>query len=38
MFDFMRAVIKRVHLTVASVGKQQIALADYIATAGKGRL
>ena len=38
MFDFMRAVIKRVHLTVASVGKQQVALADYIATAGKGRL
>ncbi|WP_456380746.1 cyclic nucleotide-binding domain-containing protein [Thiolapillus sp.] len=38
MFDFMRAVIKRVHHTLANIGKQQMALADYISTAGKGRL
>jgi len=38
MFNFMRAVIKRVHHTVANISKQQTALADYISTAGKGRL
>lgn len=38
MFDFMRAVIKRVHHTVASVNKQMGDLSDYISTAGKGRL
>ena len=38
MFDFMRAVIKRVHHTVANISKQQMALSDYISTGGKGRL
>ena len=38
MFDFMRAVIKRVHNTVASIGQQQIELADYISTGGRGRI
>ncbi len=38
MYDFMRAVIKRVHQTLADIGKQQLALADYITTAGKGKL
>lgn len=37
MFDFMRAIIKRVHRTVADIGKQQMALSDYISTGGKGR-
>lgn len=37
MFDFMRAVIKRVHHTVNDISKQQLALADYISTGGKGR-
>jgi len=37
MFDFMRAVIKRVHRGVLGLNKQQEALANYIATAGKGR-
>ncbi len=38
MFDFMRAVIKRVHHTVTEISKQQLALSEYIGTAGKGRL
>lgn len=38
MFDFMRAVVKRVHKTVADIGKQQMALSDYITSGGKGRL
>ena len=38
VFDFMRAVIKRVHNTVASIGQQQIELADYISTGGRGRI
>ncbi len=37
MFNFMRAVIKRVHHTVSAIGKQQMALSDYISTGGKGR-
>jgi CRP-like cAMP-binding protein len=37
MFDFMSAVIKRVHGTLTTIGKQQTALSDYISTAGKGR-
>ncbi len=37
MFDFMRAVIKRVHQTVASINTQNMALSDYLATTGKGR-
>ena len=38
MFDFMRAIIKRVHHTVSNISKQQLALAEYISTGGKGRL
>ncbi len=38
IYDFMRAIIKRAHHIAAEIGKQQLALADYIATAGKGRL
>ncbi|KXF80598.1 Crp/Fnr family transcriptional regulator [Enterovibrio coralii] len=37
VFDFMRAVVKRVHHTVTAIGQQQAELADYIATGGKGR-
>ncbi len=37
MFDFMRAVIKRVHHTLADIGRQQMALQDYITHGGKGR-
>lgn len=38
IFDFMRAIIKRVHSTLSNISKQQIALAEYISTGGKGRL
>lgn len=38
MFDFMRAIIKRVHHTVNDISKQQMALADYIGSGGKGRM
>ncbi|MCK5813350.1 MAG: cyclic nucleotide-binding domain-containing protein [Cocleimonas sp.] len=38
MFDFMRAVIKRVHHTVSKISKQQLALSDYVSTAGRGQL
>lgn len=38
MFNFMRAVIKRVHSTVAAIGNQQMALSDYISSGGKGRV
>ena len=38
MFDFMRAVIKRVHKTIAEIGKQQMILSDYISTSGKRHL
>ncbi len=37
MFDFMRAIIKRVHHSVANISKQQMALSDYISSGGKGR-
>ncbi|MDD1791625.1 cyclic nucleotide-binding domain-containing protein [Enterovibrio makurazakiensis] len=37
VFDFMRAVVKRVHHTVTAIGQQQAELAEYIATGGKGR-
>lgn len=37
MFDFMRAVIKRVHHTLTDIGRQQAALAEYISSGGKGR-
>lgn len=35
MFDFMRAVIRRVHQTAASLGRQQQELADYVSRGGK---
>ena len=38
MFNFMRAVIKRVHHTVNDISKQQMALSDYIGSGGKGRM
>ncbi len=38
VFDFMRAVIKRVHHTVASIAQQQLELSDYISTGGRGRI
>ncbi len=38
MFDFMRAIIKRVHHSVAMISEQKIALSDYIASGGKGRM
>lgn len=37
VFDFMRAVIKRVHHMVATIGRQQMELTDYIASGGRGR-
>ncbi|WP_434358768.1 cyclic nucleotide-binding domain-containing protein [Parasalinivibrio latis] len=37
VFDFMRAVVRRVHHTVSAIGQQQAELADYIATGGRGR-
>ncbi len=36
MFDFMRAIIKRVHHTLADIGKQQMALSTYISTGSYG--
>lgn len=38
VFDFMRAVIKRVHSTLTSINRQQMELSNYIATGGSGRL
>lgn len=35
LYDFMRAVIMRVHHTSASISRQRQELADYIATGGK---
>ena len=35
MYDFMRAIIARVHQSRASISRQQQELADYIATGGK---
>ncbi|MFN8099511.1 MAG: cyclic nucleotide-binding domain-containing protein [Dermatophilaceae bacterium] len=35
LYDFMRAIIARVHASRASISRQQQELADYIATAGK---
>lgn len=35
MFDFMRAVIIRVHQTAASLGRQQQELTDYVSRGGK---
>ncbi|MCF6167123.1 cyclic nucleotide-binding domain-containing protein [Lutibacter sp.] len=38
MFNFMRAIIKRVHHTVRAVNSKQKDLTDYISSGGKGRL
>ncbi|MEI2776826.1 MAG: cyclic nucleotide-binding domain-containing protein [Tetrasphaera sp.] len=35
IYDFMRAIIARVHQTRASISRQHLELADYIATGGK---
>ncbi|MBD3893917.1 cyclic nucleotide-binding domain-containing protein [Hydrogenophaga sp.] len=37
VYNFMRAVIKRVHSVVAAVSAQQMALEQYISTGAKGR-
>ena len=37
IFNFMRAVIKRVHTVVATVGEHEMELRQYIATGGRGR-
>lgn len=38
VYNFMRAVIKRVHRVVAAIGAQQLELERYISSGGKGRL
>ena len=38
IFNFMRAVIKRVHSTLTAINRQQNELLAYIQTGGKGRL
>ena len=38
MFNFMRAVIRRVHAVISAVGKQQMALSEYVVSGGKGRM
>jgi CRP-like cAMP-binding protein len=38
MFNFMRAVIKRVHSTLTAINRQQNELLSYIQTGGRGRL
>ncbi|MDP2574234.1 cyclic nucleotide-binding domain-containing protein [Vibrio penaeicida] len=37
IFNFMRAIVKRVHHTVSAIGQQQSELTHYIATGGRGR-
>ncbi len=37
IFDFMRAVIKRVHHTLSSIVQQQSELTDYITSGARGR-
>jgi len=37
MFNFMRAIIKRVHHTVRAINRKQNDLTDYISSGGKGR-
>lgn len=37
IFNFMRAVIKRVHQVVATVGEHEMELRHYISTAGRQR-
>ena len=38
IFNFMRAVIKRVHSTLTAINRQQNELFTYIQTGGRGRL
>ncbi len=38
MYDFMRAIIKRVHHTLYSLNQQQSALQDYISSGARGRV
>lgn len=38
IFNFMRAVIKRVHSTLTAINRQQNELLTYIQTGGRGRL
>lgn len=38
VFNFMRAVIKRIHHVATVVGQQERELQQYIATGGKGRM
>lgn len=38
MFNFMRAIIKRVHHTVRAINRKQKDLTEYISSGGKGRL
>jgi CRP/FNR family transcriptional regulator, cyclic AMP receptor protein len=38
VFNFMRAVIKRVHSTLTAINRQQNELLTYIQTGGRGRL
>ncbi|NMM38110.1 MAG: cyclic nucleotide-binding domain-containing protein [Glaciimonas sp.] len=38
IFNFMRAVIKRVHSTLTAINRQQTELFTYIQTGGRGRL
>ena len=38
MFNFMRAIIKRVHHTVRAINRKQKDLSDYISSGGKGRV
>ncbi|ABF08410.1 MULTISPECIES: Crp/Fnr family transcriptional regulator [Pseudomonadota] len=37
IYNFMRAIIKRVHHVVATVGEHEMELQQYISTGGKGR-
>jgi len=37
IFNFMRAVIKRVHHVVTTVGEHEMELREYISTGGRGR-
>ncbi|MDY7577063.1 cyclic nucleotide-binding domain-containing protein [Herbaspirillum sp. RTI4] len=38
IFNFMRAIIKRVHSTLTAINRQQNELFSYIQTGGRGRL
>ncbi|MBA4260592.1 MAG: cyclic nucleotide-binding protein [Comamonadaceae bacterium] len=38
VYNFMRAVVKRVHAVVATLGEHEMALQQYIQTGGRGRI